>query len=82
MVKVMKRKLRKARLLAARSSFVQGLGSLLLIADEPKRPFHYRSQMEALRGDMEKLGMDMRRVMQREHVYEKTSRKAFSEPAE
>ena len=38
--------------------------------------------MEALRGDMEKLGMDMNRVMQREHVYEKTSRKAFSEPAE
>lgn len=78
----MKRKLRKARQLAARSSFVQGLGSLLLIADTPKRPYRRRSAMEALHGDMERLGMDMRRVMQRERVYEKTSSKAHCEPAE
>lgn len=81
MVKAMKRQIRTARHAAARSSFVQGLGALLIIDHAPRRP-RRKSAMEALRGDMEKLGMDMNRVMQREHVYEKTSRKAFSEPAE
>lgn len=82
MVDVMKRKIRMARQVAARSSFVQGLGSLLLIADAPRRPSRRRSEIEALRGDMEKLGMDMQRVMQRERVHEKASRKASYEPAE
>lgn len=68
MVKAMKKHMRHA---------VRGLSSFLDIATPHKRPNPYpRDPMAALRGDMERIGTDMQKVMDRERAREKASRKA------
>ena len=75
MVKAMKRQMRYV----ARSQFVRGLSSLLDIATPHKRPTAYpRDPMAALRGDMERLGLDMGTVIDRERAREKATRKAHA----
>lgn len=61
----------------ARSQFVRGLSSLLDIATPHKRPTRYpRDPMAALRGDMERIGLDLGAVIDRERAREKASHKA------
>lgn len=71
MVKAMKRQMRYV----ARSHFVRGLSSMLDIAGSSARPTYTNRDdvMEALRGDMRKIGQDMYRVIEREKVNEKTA---------
>lgn len=64
MVQAMKRQMRLIR----RSEFVRGLGSMLDISTSKRRPVKQTTPMGALRGDMERLGGDMRRVMDRERA--------------
>jgi len=61
----------------ARSQFVRGLSSLLTISEAPRRP-RGPEPMEALHGDMERIGADMYRVIEREKAHEKASRKTLT----
>lgn len=67
MVKAMKRQMRSL----VRSHFVRGLSSLLDVAEPAPRSYHARDTMQALRGDMKKIGADMYRVIDREQAVEK-----------
>lgn len=71
MVKAMKRQIRSAS-----GQFVRGLSSLLDVTGTPRRPMP-PSPMDALRGDMERIGADMHRVIDRERDREKASRKTL-----
>lgn len=55
----------------ARSHFVRGLSSLLDVAEPAPRRYTSKNSMRALRGDMEKIGADMYRVIEREQAVEK-----------
>lgn len=68
MVNAMKRQMH-----AARSEFVRGLSSLLDLSSPPTRDRKRRSAMSSLRGDMEKIGADFHRVIDRERADEKAS---------
>lgn len=72
MVKAMKRHIRSAS-----GQFVRGLSSLLDLNSTPRRPMP-PSAMDALRGDMERIGADMHRVVDRERAREKASRKTLT----
>lgn len=72
MVKVMKRQIRTAS-----AHFVRGLSSLLTVTDTPRRA-PGPSPMEALRGDMDRIGADMHRVVRREKAREKAARKTLT----
>lgn len=61
----------------ARSQFVRGLSSMLEISGTSHRVYQRGDIMDALRGDMEKIGADMRRAVEREKAREKASRKTF-----
>lgn len=66
----------KKRIRVARRQFVRGLSSLLEISEiAPRRKLP--TAAEALRKDMERIGADMYRVVDRERAREKTSRKAL-----
>lgn len=58
--------------------FVTGLASMLTL-HTPKRQPRYRriDANTALRGDMQRIGDDMRRVIERERGHEKAGSKAF-----
>lgn len=71
MVKEMQRHVR-----IAQRQFVRGLSSLLSISETPPRRKRI-DPMDALRGDMERIGADMSRVIKREKAREKASRKAI-----
>lgn len=64
----------------ARSHFVRGLSSLLDISEPAPRSYFRRDTMTALRGDMEKIGADMHRVIEREKAGEEAeaARKALT----
>lgn len=69
MVKAMQRQVR---------SVARGLSSLLDISAPHPRPTRYpRDPMAALRGDMERIGLDMGVVIDRERAREEASRKAI-----
>lgn len=57
----------------ARNSFVRGLSSLLEVGSEHSRVYRRAEPMDALRGDMEKIGTDMYRVIDRETANEKAA---------
>lgn len=71
MVKEMQRHMR-----IAQRQFVRGLSSLLSISETPPRRKRIEP-MDALRGDMERIGSDMSRVIQREQAREKAARKTL-----
>lgn len=73
MVKDMKRQMR-----VARRQFVRGLSSLLTIAETPPRRRNMPAIDEALHRDMEKIGADMWRVVDRELAHEKAARKTLT----
>lgn len=72
MVKAMKRQIRSAS-----GQFVRGLSSLLDVTGTPRRPMP-PEPMDALRGDMERIGADMYRVIERERAREKAARKTIT----
>lgn len=72
MVKEMQRHVR-----IAQRQFVRGLSSLLSISETPPRR-KATQPMDALRGDMERVGADMHRVVEREKRREKASRKTLT----
>lgn len=73
MVKAMKNQMRYM----ARSQFVRGLSSMLDISSTSRRVYQRGDIMDSLRGDMEKIGADMHRVVEREKAREKASRKTL-----
>lgn len=75
----MKRQMRAA----ARTHFVRGLSSLLEISYTPTRPAAVkRDPMSALKSDMNRVGADMYRVVEREKANEKATRKESAAAAE
>lgn len=69
MVKAMKRQMN-----AARSEFVRGLSSLLDLSSPPPRERRRRKNaMSSLRADMEKIGADFHRVIDRERGNEEAA---------
>lgn len=66
----------------ARSQFVRGLSSLLDLSGTHPRAYRPLEPMDALRGDLEKIGTDMYRVIEREKADEKASREAPPTAAE
>jgi len=57
-------------------SFVAGLGALASIwPSTPPVRYPHRSDVEALRGDAAKIGVDMRVVIEREHARIQASKK-------
>lgn len=71
MVKAMRKQMR----FVARSHFVRGLSSMLDFSGSCPRKFKAPSPMQALRGDVAKIGADMYRVIERERQHEKAARK-------
>jgi hypothetical protein len=78
MVKAMKRQMRYM----ARNSFVRGLSSLLDVGTSHPRRYSQIEAIDALRSDMEKIGADMYRVIERETANEKAAARKAPPAAE
>jgi hypothetical protein len=78
MVKAMKRQMH----FVTRSEFVRGLSSLLDISYSRPRGHERRGAMQALRGDMAKIGADFHRVIERERDDEKAPAARKESPAD